>query len=114
MAPSTLRDIPNQFTSQVVIFDEHEGAWQTWKLIPVQMETVSTPASPSSGNLDSSSLPSYDGGVTSQSTTRAQHVESEHDDFGTIVNEVTIVTTNSTVATNSTVTTRKRYQVPDA
>ena len=40
----------------------------------------------------------------------ARHVESEKDGFGTIVNEVTVVTTNST----STVTTRKRYRVEDA
>ena len=96
----------NQFTSQVVIFDDHEGAWQqTWKMIPVKVETVFTPASLSSslpsGNLDSGFLPSYDGGVTGQSTARTQHAEPERDHFGTIVSEVTVVTTH------------KRYRVPD-
>jgi hypothetical protein len=49
------------------------------------------------------SLPSYDGDV-GQSSTRAQQTESEHDEFGTVVNEVTVVT----------VTTRKKYRVEDA
>jgi len=39
-----------------------------------------------------------------QSSTRAQHAESECDDLGTIVTEVT----------TTTVTTRKRYRVADA
>ena len=52
--------------------------------------------------LGSSSLPQYDDG-TGQST-RAQHVESEHDDFGTVVTEVT----------TTLVTTRKKYRVEDS
>ena len=89
--------------SQVVIWDENEGASQTWKLIPVKVESTSTPllSSPLPGNLDLGSLPSYDGGVTGQSSTRTQHVGPERDDFGTIVSEVTVVTTH------------KRYRVPD-
>jgi len=44
--------------------------------------------------LSSGSLPPYDEGATAgQSSTRAQHAESERDDLGTIVTEVTIVTT---------------------
>ena len=102
--------LPNPFTSQVRVWDEHEDAWQTWKLIPVKVETVITPtSSSSSGNLDSSSLPSYDGDITGQTTTRTQHIESERDGFGMIVNEVTVVTTN----TSNTVTTHKRYRVAD-
>ena len=57
--------------------------------------------------VGSGSLPSYDG-ETGQSSTRAQHTESEHDEFGTVVTEVT------TVATNTLVTTRKKYRVEDA
>ena len=53
------------------------------------------------------SLPSYDGDA-GQSSTRAQHTDSEHDEFGTVVNEVTVVTTTSTV------TTRRKYRVEDA
>ena len=55
----------------------------------------------------SGSPPSYDGDA-GQSSIRAQHTESEHDEFGTVVNEVTVVTTTSTV------TTRKRYRVEGA
>ena len=51
-------------------------------------------------------LPPYDGRAVGQPT-HAQHAEFERDEFGTIVNEVTVVTTNSTV------TTRKRYRVED-
>ena len=83
------------------IHDEHEGTWQTWKLIPVKVESATTPSSSSSGNFDSGSLPSYDGGVAGQFNARTRHAESEHDDFGTIVSEVTVVTTH------------KRYRVPD-
>ena len=81
-----------------------------WKLIPVKVESTFTPSLSFSENLGSGPLPSYDGDATGQSSTRTQHFESEQDEFGTIVNEVTVVTTN----TNSTVTTRKRYRVGDA
>lgn len=50
-------------------------------------------------------LPSYDGDKGG-SFTRTQHAESESDELGTFVNEVTVVTT--------TVTTRKRFRVEDA
>ena len=88
---------------QVVIWDGCGGAWQAWKLIPVKVESTSTPlvASPPPRNLDSCSFPSYDGGITGQSTIRTQHVESKRDEFGTIVSEVTFVTTH------------KIYRVPD-
>ena len=58
----------------------------------------------------SGSLPPYDGDTAGQSSVCTQHVESEKDEFGMIVNEVTVVTTTST----STVTTRKKYRVEDA
>ena len=49
--------------------------------------------------------PSYEGDGTGQSSTRTQRAESsERDDFGTIVTEVTTVTTS----------TRRRYRVEDA
>ena len=83
---------------------------QMWKLIPVKVENTSTPSPSSSENLGSGPLPSYDEDATRQSSARARHAEFERDEFGTIVNEVTVVTTNST----STVTTRKRYRVEDA
>ena len=51
------------------------------------------------------SPPTYAGHATEpESSTRTGHVESEHGEFGTIVDEVTVVTT----------TTRKRYRVEDA
>lgn len=86
-----------------------EGAilhWQIWKLIPVDVETMSkAPHLASSETLGLSSPPLYDGDTKGQSSTRAQHgVEAERDDFGTIVTEVCTVTT----------ITRKRYRVEDA
>ena len=60
--------------------------------------------------LDAGPLPPYDEDTTRQSSTRTQRLESEHDEFGTVVNEVTVVTT----VTKSTVTTHKKYRVEDA
>jgi len=78
--------------------------WQTWRLVPVKVESVPTPLRSSSETLESGSLPPY--GDAGQSSTRAQHVELERGELGTIVNEVAVVTT--------TVTTHKRYRVEDA
>lgn len=76
-----------------------------WRLIPIKVEGELTLLRPQSGDTPSlSSLPSYDGDGSGQSST--QRAESEHDDFGTIVTEVTTSTT--------VVTTRKRYRVEDA
>ena len=47
----------------------------------------------------SGSLPSYNEDATGQPSTHTHHADSERDDFGTIVTEVT------------TVTTRRRYRV---
>ena len=76
----------------------------------MKVEGVSIPSQPSSETLGSGLPPSYHGDATGQSSTHTQHTESEHDEFGTILSEVTVVTTNST----STVTTRKKYRVEDA
>jgi len=45
----------------------------------------------------------HDGEAAGESSTRAQYAESERDDFGTIVTEVT----------TTVVTTRKKYRVAD-
>ena len=82
--------------------DTPPRAWFIWKLIPVKVEGTFMPSQPSPETLGSGSLPSYNGDPTERSSTRAQHGESERDDFGTIVTEVT------------TVTTRRRYRVEDA
>ena len=74
----------------------------------MNVECTSTLPRSSSETLGPDMLPSYDGGATGQSSTHAQHADSERDEFGTIVNEVTVVTTTSTV------TTRKRYRAEDA
>ena len=79
-----------------------------WKLIPVKVESTFKPSPAFPENFGSGPLPSYNGDATGQSSTRARHVEFEQDEFGTIVDEVTVVTTNSTV------TTRKRYRAGDA
>ena len=72
-----------------------------WKLAPVKAEGAFALPHPPPETTEHGSLPSYEG-TTGQSSTRTQHVESNREDFGTIVTEVT------------TVTTRKRYRVEDA
>ena len=66
-----------------------------WKLIPVKVEASET--------MGQGLPPSYEGDATGRSSARTQRAESERDDFGTIVNEVTTVTT----------TTHRRYRVED-
>jgi len=82
--------------TKVILFKDAppRRAWRIWKLLPAG---VQGPSQSPSETLGSGSPPSYDG----DATTRTQHAESERDDFGTIVTEVT------------TVTTRKRYRVED-
>ena len=93
----------NGFTTQVHFWANNEPvAWQIWKLVPEFVDAGSASEAVGSG-----SLPPYDEGTTGQTSTRVQRVESEGDELGTIVNEVTVVTT----VTNSTITTRKRYRV---
>ena len=60
-----------------------------------------TPSQSSSETLGSGSLPSYEED-TRQSSARTQQAESERDEFGMVMTEVTITTT------------RKRYRVEDA
>jgi len=88
--------------TRVEFHDEAGHSWQTWRLIPVKVEGTSAPSQVLSERLGSGSLPPYDGDAYGQSSTRAQHAERERDDFGTIVTEVT------------TITTRNRYRVEDA
>jgi hypothetical protein len=90
----------------VLINDEKRETWRIWKLLPVKVEGVIVHSRSCSETLGLGSLPSYDGNTTGQSSTHTQYAESEHGDLGTVVNEVTVVTT--------TVTTRKRYQVEGA
>ena len=61
-----------------------------WKLIPVETTDQGVP-------------PSYEGDPFGQNFTPAHRTESERGDFGTVVTEVTTVTT----------TTRKKYRVED-
>lgn len=83
--------------------------WRVWKLIPVNVENTVSPSQLFSDRLGSCPPPTYDGHTGGPGpSTRARHAEFEDDEFGTVVNEVTVVTTASTV------TTRKRYRVEDA
>lgn len=75
-----------------------------WKLIPVRVEGVFTPLRLPSEKPNSSSLPPDNGDTAGQAPAYAQHAEFEHNDFGTVVTEVTTVTTS----------TRRRYRVEDA
>jgi len=67
----------------------------------MKAEDTFTPSQLSPEALSSGPPPSYDRDATGEPSTRTQHVESESDDFGTIVTEVT------------TVATRKRYRVQE-
>ena len=87
------------FTFQVIAYVETSNHWQLWKLIPVKAGGAFTPRCSSFEIQESGSLPLYEG-VGQQSSTH--QAESERDNFGTIVTEVTVVTT------------RKRYRVEDA
>jgi len=69
----------------------------------VKVAGASTPPRSSLGTPESGPLPSYEGDK-GRSSTRAQYTESERDELGTTVDEVTVVTT----------TTRRRYRVEDA
>ena len=88
--------------------DTKPVSWRIWKLIPVKVEGALAPSKSPTETLGSGSLPPYDEDTAGQSSTRTQCVEHEYDEFGTIVNDVTVVTTTNTV------TTRKRYRVGDA
>ena len=86
--------------SQVVFYDDTGHAWQTWRLIPVKSsEGAFMPL-----QLPLVRVPLFHTNIkdaTGEPSTRTQHLESESDDFGTMVTEVT------------TVTTRKRYRVQE-
>ena len=77
-----------------------------WKLIPVKVDDAPTPSQSSYETPGLAYPPAYGENTTGQSSAHAQHAESERDDFGTIVTEVTTTTT--------VVTTRKKYRVEDA
>ena len=65
----------------------------------MKVEDTLTPSQSLSKTSGFGPLPSYDEDATKQSSTYVQHAESERDDFGTIVTEVTIT---------------KRYRLEDA
>jgi len=73
---------------------------RTWRLIPVKVEGALSTSQLLSEVLGSGP-PSYNGDATGQPSV---HTQSERDDFGTVVTEVTTVTT----------TTRRKYRVEDA
>ena len=79
---------------------ETQRPWRIWKLIPVEVEGMLKPSQQLFETLGSGSLPPYDGDATGQSSAHTHFAESERDDFGTIVTEVTI--------------TRKKYRVEEA
>jgi len=67
----------------------------------MKAEGAFAPSQLSSEALGPGPPPSYIKDTNGAPSARAQHVESESDDFGTMVTEVT------------TITTRKRYRVQD-
>ena len=106
MSSGTDGTITNGFATQLKLWLETAFySSYIWRLIPMKVEDKSTPPRPSSATPGSGSLPSYDGDGSGQSSTRGQHVESERDDYGTIITEFTTTTT--------VVTSRKKYRVED-
>ena len=98
------------FIIQVISWPKDDlAAWQIWKLIPVKIDPKLAPSQSPSEAAGSDAVPPYDADENGQPSARTQHAEFERDEFGTIVNEVTVVTT----VTRSTVTTQKRYRVED-
>ena len=85
----------------MVFYDDAGHTWQTWRLIPIKAEGTFTPSQLSPEALGPGPPPSYIRDATGEPSTRAQHVEFESDDLGTMVTEVT------------TVTTCKRYRAED-
>jgi len=85
--------------SQVNFCTLNQSAVQVWRLIPTEVESVDTPLPQSSPETFGLGLPPYDTNEPGQSSSHSQHVGSERDDFGTVVTEVTVVTT------------RKKYRV---
>ena len=85
----------NQFTSKVKIHDLTSQAWGMWKLIPTEVDGGATPPDEEPGL---GPAPPYNENERRGPTTQAEY---ERDDFGTVVTEVTIVTT------------RKKYRVED-
>lgn len=81
--------------------DPPRYAWRIWKLIPVERETEPARAQSPHETPGPGFPPAYHGDGTEQPSARTQTTESERDDFGTVVTEVTIVTT------------RKRYRVEE-
>jgi len=71
----------------------------------VKVEGASAPPRPLFGTPEPGPLPLYERDA-GQPPNRTQHTELECDELGTVVNEVTVVTT--------TVTTRRKYRVEDA
>ena len=83
--------------------DNERLSHRVWRLIPVKVGGTLSPSQSFSETHGSGSPPSYDGAATGQSSTHTRVAESESDNFGTVVTEVTTVLT----------TTRKKYRVED-
>ena len=84
--------------SQVQFCGIHQGAWQIWRLIPVEIEVVDTPLQYETLGLG---LSPYDGNESGKSSASAQYLGSDRDDFGTVVTEVKVVTTRKRYRANS-------------
>jgi len=101
-------------TAVNIFNDLPNNLWQTWRLIPVNVEHMFTPAQSPSAMLSSGSLPQdetpapappYDG--KQRCACSHKSVETSDDGFGTTVTEVTVKTTTNTT------TTRKKYRVEE-
>ena len=90
--------VTNRFISQVKFCDLTSNAWQVWRLIPTEAEGTDTSYEP----LDLDPLPQFNERERTRFSANARREEHERDDFGTVVTEVTIVTT------------QKKYRVENA
>ena len=71
----------------------------------MEVDGISPPSQTSPGSNCLGPFPTHDGGATALRPS-VHHVVSEHDEFGTIVKEVNVVTT--------TTTTYKKYRIEEA
>ena len=85
---------------QVKFYDFTPNAWQVWRLISTEVEGTGTPYE----RFGLDPLPQYNENEHMRFPAHVRREELERDDFGTVVTEVTTVTTS----------TRRRYRVEDA
>jgi len=81
-------------------YDSASYTWQVWRLIPTEVEGADRPHE----RFDLDPLPQYNENERMRFPAHVRREELDRDDFGTVVTEITTVTTS----------TRKKYRVEDS